>query len=428
MKTAYPSLLHSEEETGKGLSCCAVVPAYNNADTLKKLLCDVAKYIPYIIVVNDGSTDSTPALLCDLQEHHPFGKRTENTSEEPVAQIHLDVVHQPVNMGKGRALQEGFKRAVAAGFRYAIAIDADGQHDAADIPLFVRMIEKYPDSLIVGARNMQQDGIPGKSSFGNRFSNFWYRIETGIRLPDTQSGFRLYPVERLNGIRFLTRRYEFEIEVLVRAAWKGFRIRWTPVRVYYAPKESRVSHFRPFCDFARISLLNTVLVLIALLWIKPRNLVRRYRWQKTKRLFRRQLVSREHSVAHIAFSAGFGVFIGIVPIWGYQLIVGITLAHLMKLNKAIVFITANISIPPMIPVILYLSFRTGRWLTDSPAITVSMNTISMNFVKHNLYQYLVGSVFLAVATGIAVTLLVWLTVAVMRRNRTQRSPQAINDC
>jgi glycosyltransferase involved in cell wall biosynthesis len=401
------------------IPCCAIVPAYNNAATLEKVLTDVASYIPYIIVVNDGSTDGTWSLLRDLQEDHPvFSRQEAGSSEEPVEKVFLDVIHQPVNRGKGKALQKGFKRAVSAGFRYAVTIDADGQHFADDIPLFISMIGKYSGSLIVGARNMQQDGVPGKSSFGNRFSNFWFRIETGIKLPDTQSGFRLYPVERLNDMHFFTRKYEFEIEVLVRAAWRGCRIRWAPIKVFYAPEESRVSHFRPFRDFMRISLLNTVLVLITFLWIKPRNLARSLNLRKIKRFFRRQFVNREHSAAHIAISAGFGVFMGIVPIWGYQLIVGIALAHFMKLNKAIVFITANISIPPMIPVILYLSFLTGGWIVDSPATSVSMSIINMDFVKHNLYQYLVGSVFFAIAAGIAVALPVWLAVSIMRKNKT----------
>jgi glycosyltransferase involved in cell wall biosynthesis len=410
------------ERPGKGL-CCAVIPTFNNAGTLEKVLTDAAQHIPYIIAVNDGSTDNTQSLLGELQESHPvFGKQATDSPGEPVGKVTLDVIHQPANRGKGKALQKGFERAVAAGFRYAVTIDADGQHFADDIPLFIRMIGKYPGSLIVGARNMQQDGVPGKSSFGNRFSNFWYRVETGIKLPDTQSGFRLYPVERLRGIHFFTRKYEFEIELLVRAAWMGCRIRWVPVRVFYAPEESRVSHFRPFRDFTRISLLNTVLVLIAFLWIKPRDMARSLNWRKTRRFFRRQFVNRERSAAHIAASAGFGVFMGIVPIWGYQLIAGIALAHFMKLNKAIVFITANISIPPMIPVILYLSFLTGGWIVDNPATSVSLHAISMDFVKHNLYQYLVGSVFFAVAAGIAVTLLVWLAVFIMRKNN--RKPKA----
>jgi hypothetical protein len=118
---------------------------------------------------------------------------------------------------------------------------------------------------------MDQLSVPGKSSFGNKFSNFWFWVETGLKMPDTQSGYRLYPVRQMKDIRFFTQKYEFEIEVLVRSSWKGIRIDTVPVNVFYPSKEERISHFRPFRDFGRISVLNTVLVTIAFLYIKPRD-------------------------------------------------------------------------------------------------------------------------------------------------------------
>jgi hypothetical protein len=116
--------------------------------------------------------------------------------------------------------------------------------------------------------------VPGKSNFGNNFSNFWFWFETGLRMPDTQSGYRLYPIKALKELTFFTRKYEFEIEVLVRASWSGIEIKSIPVKVFYPEKEKRVSHFRPFWDFSRISVLNTVLVTITLLYIKPRDFFR----------------------------------------------------------------------------------------------------------------------------------------------------------
>ena len=121
---------------------------------------------------------------------------------------------------------------------------------------------------------MDQASVPGKSSFGHKFSNFWFWFETGLTMSDTQSGYRLYPVKLLNNTNFITRKFEFEIEVLVMSAWRGIEITEVPVRVYYADKENRVSHFRPFKDFTRISILNTFLVIIALLYIKPRDFFR----------------------------------------------------------------------------------------------------------------------------------------------------------
>ena len=236
------------------LKLCVVIPTYNNAGTLAQIITDVAKYTQHIIVVNDGSTDETTQIL----------------QRYPLAQL----ISYPVNVGKGWALRQAFKYAVSKGYDYAITIDSDGQHFAKDLPAFIEKCQRMPDAIIVGARNMDQANIPGKSSFGHKFSNFWFKVETGINCPDTQSGFRLYPLQLLKNIKFITRKYEFEIEVLVRAAWKGIPLGTVPVTVHYEPKETRVSHFRPFQDFSRVSILNTFLVIIAFAYIKPRDFFR----------------------------------------------------------------------------------------------------------------------------------------------------------
>ena len=241
-------------EMFKEMKVCILVPTYNNEQTLAKVLESLLVYTDQIIVVNDGSTDSTPVVLSSFPQ--------------------IDLVTYPQNQGKGFALRTGFKHAVASGYDYAITIDSDGQHFADDLEKFLIKLQQHPSAIIIGARNMDQASVPGKSSFGNKFSNFWFWVETGLRMNDTQSGYRLYPVKPMERMRFLTRKFEFEIEVLVTSAWRGIEITEVPVRVFYAEKENRVSHFRPFKDFTRISILNTFLVVIALLYIKPRDLFR----------------------------------------------------------------------------------------------------------------------------------------------------------
>lgn len=227
---------------------CVIVPTYNNASSLGSVLQNLLAVTSHVLVVNDGSTDATLQVL----ENFP----------------RVTTVSYPVNRGKGWAIRQGFVRARSLGYRYAVTMDSDGQHYPSDLDTFVQALETRPGALIVGARNMENAGQPGASSFGNRFSNFWFHLETGKRCPDTQSGYRLYPLDRLEGIRWWTRKYEFEVEILVRAAWKGIPVVSVPVRVYYPPAEERVTHFRPFKDFARISVLNTVLVLIMVFTFK----------------------------------------------------------------------------------------------------------------------------------------------------------------
>lgn len=382
------------------LKACVLIPTYNNGTTLAGVISDVAQYTQRIIVVNDGSTDNTAAILNSF----PF----------------LQVVTQPVNRGKGLALRTGFDYAFKQGYQFAVTIDSDGQHFAKDLSKFLDKLEQAPNAIIIGARNMNQASVPGGSSFGNRFSNFWFKVETGIVMPDTQSGYRLYPLEPLQKILFFTRRFEFEIEVLVRAAWKNVDIVSVPVTVYYAPKEVRVSHFRPVKDFTRIGILNTLLVLITMLYIIPRNFLRGLFNKKTRQQFLNQhLLNPHHSDEKKALSIAFGVFMGIVPIWGFQLAIAIFLAIVLKLNKGLVIIAANISIPPMIPLIVFISYKMGAWWMGAKAMHLEFSrNISLQDIKANLQQYIYGSITLAVIAAVLLGLVSYLLMKIFKSKMT----------
>ena len=235
---------------------CVIIPTFNNAGTVADVVTRAQRFCSDIIVVADGCTDGTPELLASLPQPP-------------------DTLVLPRNTGKGNALREGFRHAREAGFAYAITLDADGQHFPEDIPLFLEAGRLHPDSIIVGSREgLDRADRSASSRFANSFSNFWFFCQTFIPLKDTQTGYRLYPLDRLHGLNLLTSRYEAELELLVYAAWSGTGIVSRDVRVYYPPKGERVSHFRPVRDFARISLLNTVLCLLALVYGLPRTLLR----------------------------------------------------------------------------------------------------------------------------------------------------------
>lgn len=385
MNASFPETITMEPN-----KICVIIPTYNNHKTLKRVLDSVLQYTPNVIVVNDGSTDSTAQIL----ENYP----------------NLVQIHHSKNSGKGMALRNGFKKALALDYDYAITIDSDGQHFASDIPSFHESLQKDGEALLIGSRNMTQENVPKKSSFGNKFSNFWFWFETGNKLEDTQSGFRLYPLRSIPS-RFFTNKFEFEIEVIVRSAWKDIPVRNIPVQVLYDPQE-RVSHFRPFKDFTRISILNTVLVTIALLYIKPRDFFRKMKKKGLKKFFLENILESNDSNARKAFSMALGVFIGICPFWGFQTILVLFLAVLLKLNKAIAFAFSNISFPPLIPFVIYGSLKIGSYFvtTDKPLV---LNT-DMTFVdiQKNIAQYVVGSfvlaTFMAVLFGLVGYLLLTL--------------------
>jgi glycosyltransferase involved in cell wall biosynthesis len=223
---------------------CVVIPTYNNEKTLAAVIDSVLEYISAVVVVNDGSTDQTNVILSSYKEK-------------------IKIISYAKNRGKGYALKCGFDCAEQMGYKYALTIDSDGQHFAKDIPSFVETAKNNPNALIVGNRNLTQDNMPKKNTFANKFSNFWFTLQTGTKLPDTQTGYRLYPLEKMKRLRPFTSRYEAELEILVRCAWRGVKLVSIPVNVYYAPKGERVSHFRSDVDFLRISLLNALFTVLA---------------------------------------------------------------------------------------------------------------------------------------------------------------------
>ena len=235
-------------------------------------------------------------------------------------------------------------------------------------------------------------------------------------MPDTQSGFRLYPVHRYKGMRFFTRKYEFEIEIIVRSSWMGIDVLPVPVRVYYPKPEERVTHFRPFKDFFRISVLNTCLVLIAFLWIKPRDLVLKpLREKGIRRGLSELLFDPKETVTVRAASVGFGVFMGIVPIWGFQLLVGIPAAIAMKLNKTLFIVAANISIFP--PVIWAASLATGKLLYRNPNWRISFRNLTWEQVAQTGKEFFVGGTVLAIVSGLLFFLLTYAALEARQRGR-----------
>ena len=147
------------------------------------------------------------------------------------------------------------------------------------------------------------------------------------------------------------------------------------------------------------------------------NVTRRLNWQTIKRFIHVQFVKENNCPLHFALSVGFGAFWSITPIWGFQIIVAVMLAHFLKLNKALVFIGACLTIfPPVIPIVLYVSYKSGGWFMNNPSANISMENISLEFVKTNFFQYLIGSIFIAIIVGSVVTLLVWLIVSIKRKH------------
>jgi glycosyltransferase involved in cell wall biosynthesis len=385
------------------LRCCVLIPTYNNRNTLARVIDGVMGYVNGldIIVINDGSTDDTPAILAT------YGSG-------------IRVLNNERNRGKGFSLRRGFHEAIRLGYQNAITIDSDGQHLPSDIPVLIDAALANSGALIMGSRNMEQSDVPVKSSFGNKFSNFWFKFETGISLPDTQTGFRLYPLEPIRNLWLFTTKFETEIEVIVKLAWKGVQIIPVPIQVIY-DKNERVTHFRPFRDFTRISILNTYLVVLTLLYYLPVRLVRIIREKGLWQIIRQEATKPEETNLSKAASVGFGFFMGIVPIWGFQLLVGIPLSVYFKMNKVLFLAAANISLPPVIPLIIFGSYKFGGLFFQNGVQLNSLDELTLESIHLNFVQYFLGGTLLAVIAGITGFCISYGLLYILRKKQTFKS-------
>ncbi len=213
------------------LRTAIVIPVYDHGPQVRKVVEKCLQFRVPVIVVDDGSTDSTPDVLASFSG--------------------ITVIRHGENQGKGASLLAGFT-AVVQFADWAITIDADGQHDPEDILSLTRAIPQGQRPLVIGKRTeMGHENVPWTSRWGRKFGNFWVWASCGRWLSDSQSGFRIYPLPETLRLGTKAKRFQFEVEVLVRAVWCGIPIIEAPVHVAYESPGERVSHFRPWLDFWR---------------------------------------------------------------------------------------------------------------------------------------------------------------------------------
>ncbi len=211
-----------------------VIPARNEARSLRPLIERCLPEAQTIIVVDDASTDGTLDTVVDLG---------------------IVTLRSDQHLGKGGALLAGFRKALEAGALAVVTLDGDGQHDPADIPAFLDTANRHPGALIVGARVRQRTRAPLTRRFANRVADFWISRAAGLPVCDSQCGQRLYPRDLLLTMQLKTRRedgFVFESEILIDSAWRGFDVIPLPIESRY-PANSRASHFRPVRDIWRIT-------------------------------------------------------------------------------------------------------------------------------------------------------------------------------
>ncbi|MDO9005083.1 MAG: glycosyltransferase family 2 protein [Aquabacterium sp.] len=216
------------------MKVACIIPVYNHEQRIGEVIREVLKLGLPVIVVDDGSTDSTHDILNRIPD--------------------ITVLRHPENQGKGAALLTGFAAAVELGCDLAITLDADGQHKPEDAGNLLSAVPDGQRVIIIGNRQgMSGEHVPWTSRFGRKFSNFWVWASGGPLVHDSQSGFRLYPLPEALDLDVQSRRFQFEVEILVKARGRGIPVLEAPVQVVYQKGAERISHFRPWKDFFRNS-------------------------------------------------------------------------------------------------------------------------------------------------------------------------------
>ncbi|MDR9435513.1 MAG: glycosyltransferase [Thiohalophilus sp.] len=217
-------------------SYAIIIPAYNEARTLRDVVKSALDFANIVIVVNDGSRDETSQVIKDL----------------PVT-----LIEHAQNQGKAASLWDGIQEARKHRVDYYVTLDGDGQHSPSDIPRLLSKVEQHPDDIIIGARLADKSAIPAKRYYANRIANFWLAWAAGYPMSDSQSGFRIYPARLFENLKISTSKrssFVFESEILIKAARRGIKSKAVSIPAIYT-QDARPSHFRGVRDITLITLM-----------------------------------------------------------------------------------------------------------------------------------------------------------------------------
>jgi len=377
---------------------CAV-PVFNNRETVRQVVAQCRDILPHVVVVDDGCTDA------DLVEL--------------LSGLDVTILKHDRNLGKGQAILTASRYVEEHGGEYMITIDADGQHLPKDINKFLPMMQDDLPGIIIGCRDFNTDNVPASSRFGRSFANFWLLVETGKVVGDCQSGFRAYPVRYLNRMDFKGAHYDFEAEVLAKAAWGGLELKTVDIDVVYPKPEERVSSFKPFLDNLRLTGIHSMLVGRRMLPFGHKKLVEN-RNKMDVSLLRHpgkvlNMLLRESATPEgLALSAAVGMFIAVLPILFMHSVVIFYFSMRLNLNKIVALNVQHLAVPPFLPALCievgyYL--RHGHWLTD-----LSFATVFQQF-SSRLFEWFLGSLIIAPLAALIIGAAMYVTAAAIKKVR-----------
>lgn len=382
--------------------CVVVAPTFDHAALVPPVLNGlVALHLP-VIVIDDGSRDGTPDVLRTWARGDPAQRF---------------VVTHAANQGKANALRTGFAEARRRGFTHAVTIDTDGQHEPTDVGRLVAIARGRPDAIVLGSRSSRTPGYPIAGRVGRALSNHFVWLTSGVRVSDSQSGLRVYPLEIVDRLGARAARYAYETEVLVRAGWAGVPIIETPIECIYRVPGGRVSHFKIGRDTRSAVALHAAMLTRSWLpgepvprvtpdkaadtgtvfqracgWFSPRRLIR---------MARGPAQARER----LAASVGTGLFMASVPAYGIKTVACLWLSARFRLHPTAVIGVSSLSTPPLGLVFIMLSVLVGHLMLHGSipdaAIVTKWRDAAFDRMRHLLLEWVLGSLVVGAVLGVA---------------------------
>jgi len=371
-----------------------VIPLYNQASMVRKVVTKSMLYCPNILVIDDGSSDAGISMVRDLG---------------------IGLISYAKNKGKGHAIILGAQYAKNGNWTHILTIDADGQHYPADIEKLLKAAKENPNDIIIGNRDFSGASIPKLSKFGRKFSGFWARVQTGKKIIDIQSGFRVYPMSVFNKFKLFSNRFDFEVEIIIKAIWAGFCVREIPVSVYYPKKSERVSHFKIVQDNARLAVLNTYLTIRSMIPIPHIKYVKNNDGVIVSlnpyRVVVEQLKNKNNPFL-LGVSAAWGSFWGALALPGIRNFILFVGVGWFNLNRAVAFSVDKLAMPPFIP---FICIEVGYYIRHGEFLTqISWQIIGRQFLQR-LWEWILGSLIVAPIFALLIGFIVFITGHILRK-------------
>jgi glycosyltransferase involved in cell wall biosynthesis len=369
-----------------------VIPLYNHGAAVRKVAEEVLSFYEDVLIVDDGSGDNG----------------TKNLEGLP-----LKTIVFTKNCGKGAAIMAAADWGGRNNFTHIVTIDADGQHYPSDIAKLLEAARQNIFSIVIGKRNFNAAGIPALSKFGRVFSGFWAKLQTGKTIVDIQSGFRVYPVAIFNKYKIFSRRFAFEVEIVIKALWSGFDVKEVDVGVHYGA--DRISHFSIIKDNFRLGILNTYLTIRSMIPIPHRK----YLKDKNDRLISLnpfkvvvEQAKKDGNPFHAGISAAWGAFCGTLALPGIRTMILMLGAGWFNLNRAVAFSVDKLAMPPFIP---FVCIETGYFIRHGKFLTeIGWQVLGRQFLQR-VWEWFLGSLLIAPVFAILIGIMTYFIGIVLRK-------------